>query len=63
VPEGTTVDVVALVLRMSGTLVIDPARPFPTGDLATSSTLHLRLRTQSGSTEQMFEDESRILVR
>lgn len=63
VPEGTNVDVVALVLRLSGTLVIDRSQPFPTGDLSSRSTLHLSIRSGSGTTEQLYEDESRILVR
>lgn len=63
VPAGTTVDVVALVLRVSGQLAIDPARALPTGDLSTTSTLHLKIATAGDVTEQLFEDESHVSAR
>ena len=62
-PADTAVDVVALVVRISGQLHVDPSRAFPAGTLATSSTLHIKVRSSTAVAEQMFEDESRIEIR
>ncbi len=63
VPEGTQVDVVALVTRLGGTLAIDPRRPLPTGELTLTSTLHLRLRGAAGVTEQIYDDTAIVRAR
>ena len=62
-PTGTSVDVVALVVRISGQLQIAPSRAFPTGELATSSTMHIKIKSAAGVAEQLFEDQSRIQIR
>lgn len=61
IPRDLEVELIALVRRMTGTLAVDPARPFPTGTLAVESTLHLRMRAKSGASgERILEDTGTI---
>ncbi|MDX2088349.1 MAG: hypothetical protein SFX73_10890 [Kofleriaceae bacterium] len=52
-----SLELVALVRKLSGTLVVDPGHPLPTGELAFESTLHVRVSDRArGRREEIVED-------
>ncbi|MFN0251866.1 MAG: hypothetical protein ACKV2T_33625 [Kofleriaceae bacterium] len=63
VPAGTAIELVALVRKLRGTLVVDPAAPLGTGELAVDSSLHLRIRDPKlGEREEILEDTGTITL-
>jgi len=63
-PAGVAAELVGGVRELRGTVEVDPAQPLPTGELAVSSTLHLRFATRgSAQDEQIFEDTGTIELR
>lgn len=57
------VELVALVRRYQGTLVIDPAHALPTGTLAVESSMHLRVQPRTGPIgEQILEDKGTVVL-
>jgi hypothetical protein len=63
VPEGSAIELVALVRKLRGTLVVDPTAPLGSGELAVDSSLHLRIRDPKvGEREEILEDTGTITL-
>ena len=60
-PKGAVATIVALLRKLDGMLELDPAQPLPTGTLAVTSTLHVRIALPSTKvSEQIFDDTGTI---
>lgn len=61
IPADTSIELVTLVRKLRGTIVVDPTLPFGTGELAVESTMHLRVQSKGrGAAEEILEDTGTI---
>ncbi len=61
-PQGASIDLVAMFRELSGTLTIDPTHPIGVGKLAVESRLHVRVNVKDSSTEQLVEDLGTVVL-
>ncbi|MDB4959442.1 MAG: hypothetical protein JWO36_7011 [Myxococcales bacterium] len=62
-PKGAAANLIALVRRFEGTVDIDPKRPFPSGKLSVTSTIHVRIAMPDNAIdEQIFEDAGTVVL-
>ncbi|NVB79598.1 MAG: hypothetical protein HOV81_14475 [Kofleriaceae bacterium] len=60
-PKGAVATIVALLRKLDGTLELDATQPLPTGKLAVTSTLHVRIALPNTKvSEQIFDDTGTI---
>ncbi|MGE0869912.1 MAG: hypothetical protein AB7P03_15205 [Kofleriaceae bacterium] len=63
IPRDTLVELVALRRSFKGTLDVNPTRPFATGKLDVTSSLHIHItRKDQGRSEEIVEDTSRATL-
>lgn len=61
-PAHAAVELVALVRELRGTLTVDRSQVLPTGKLTVSSTIHVRARTPTSTTEEIVEDTGSVVL-
>lgn len=63
IPAGTAIEIVTLVRKLRGTIIVDPSHPLGTGELALDSSLHLRIQPSGQEVrEEILEDTGTLAL-